>query len=303
MKFIPHAGKPTWQKVIEHKWWINQRRALDRIDAYLAAKSDHQAMVRMPTGTGKTAVIATLAQLLADRPRCLVVAPWEGLVKQLRRELEGRFWTKVGEDKSFTPKPCKVFTPSSFIDMRKEVAAAGVLLCTNQTLQALRKDQANFNKLRKWCDLVLVDEGHREPAPRWAEAVRDLDVPTVLFTATPYRNDLQLFDVDPAHTYSFTFAEALDAHIVRDVSFIDGSWALSGPHMATEFVQQLIKSVAETAKRLGLNETAVRVIVRCDDAEQIKSVVPALIARGRTVIGIPRDLQQERWERLSEGSS
>ena len=33
---------------------------------------------------------------------------------------------------------------------------------------------------------------------------------------------LKLFDVDPAHTYSFTFAEALDAHIVRDVSFIDG---------------------------------------------------------------------------------
>ena len=286
MKFIPRAGKPTWQKVIEHKWWINQRRALDRIDAYLAAKSDHQAMVRMPTGTGKTAVIATLAQLLADRPRCFVVAPWEGLVKQLQRELEGRFWTKVGEDKSFAPKPCKVFTPSSFIAMRKDVAAAGVLLCTNQTLQALRKDQANFNKLRKWCDLVLVDEGHREPAPRWAEAVRELDVPTVLFTATPYRNDLQLFDVDPAHTYSFTFAEALDAHIVRDVSFIDGSWALSGPHMATEFVQQLIRSVTETAKRLNLSETAVRVIVRCDDAEQIKSVVPALIARGRTVIGI-----------------
>ena len=286
MKFIPRAGSRTWQQVIEDKWWINQRRALDRMDAYLAAKSDRQAMVRMPTGTGKTAVIATLGQLLADKPRCLVVAPWENLVKQLRRELAERFWKKVGEDKSFTPRHCRVFTPSSFTGTRKEVAAAGVLLCTNQTLQALRKDDANFRKLRTWCELVLVDEGHREPAPRWAEAVRELDSPTVLFTATPYRNDLQLFDVDPTHTYSFTFGEALDAHIVRDVSFIDGSWPLSGPNVANEFAQQLIKSVAAMAKQLGLDESALRVIVRCEDAEQIKSVVPTLVARGRTVVGI-----------------
>lgn len=286
MKFIPHAGKRTWQQVIERKWWINQRRALTCIDGYLAAKSDRQAMVRMPTGTGKTAVIATLAQLLTDKPRCLVVAPWENLVKQLQRELAARFWTKVDEDKSFTPKPCKVFTPSSFIETRKDVADAGILLCTNQTLQALRKDHTSFSKLRTWCDLVLVDEGHREPAPRWAEAIRDLDVPTILFTATPYRNDLQLFDVDPNHTYSFTFGEALDAHIVRDVSFIEGSWTLSGPNTAAEFTQQLLKSVTATAKQLGANEADVRVIVRCDDAEQIKSVVPALITGGQTVIGI-----------------
>jgi len=205
MKFIQHSGSRNWQQVIEKKWWVNQRRAINRIDAYLAANSDRQAMVRMPTGTGKTAVIATLAQLLADRPRCLLVAPWEYLVKQLRRELFERFWKKVGEDSSFTPKACEIFTPSTFAGARKAVASGGVLLCTNQTLQVLRKDDATFRKLRTWCTLTLVDEGHREPAPRWAEAVRDTDSPTVLFTATPYRNDLQLFDVDPTFSYPFTF--------------------------------------------------------------------------------------------------
>lgn len=286
MKYIPHAGSRTWQQVIDAKWWVNQQGALRRMNGYLAAKSDRQAMVRMPTGTGKTAVIATLGQLLEDKPRCLVVAPWENLVKQLRRELSERFWKKVGEEESFTPRECKVFTPSTFASARKEVAAGGVLLCTNQTLQALRKNDANFKKLRNWCDLVLVDEGHREPAPRWAEAVRELESPTILFTATPYRNDLQLFDVDSDYTYSFTFGEALDAHIVRDVSFIDGAWPLSGANVTTEFVHQLVKSVAATAKQLGLDESAVRVIVRCEDAEQIKSVVPVLVARGRSVIGV-----------------
>lgn len=286
MKFISHAGKRTWQQVIDDKWWINQKAALSRMDAFLAANSNQQAMVRMPTGTGKTAVIATLAQLLADKPRCLVVAPWENLVKQLSRELAQRFWTKVGEETSFKPRECKVFTPASFAAARKEVANSGVLLCTNQSLQALRKVDTAFKKLRMWCDLVLVDEGHREPAPLWAEAVRDLESPTILFTATPYRNDLQLFDVDPAFTYSFTFGEALVAKIVRNVSFIAGSWALSGANVATEFVGQLIKSVAAVATQLGVNESTIRVIVRCDDAEQIKSIVPILAGRGRTVVGL-----------------
>jgi hypothetical protein len=160
------------------------------------------------------------------------------------------------------------------------------MLYTTQTLQALRKDGPAFRKLRAWCNLVLVDEGHREPAPRWAEAVRELDSSTVLFTATPYRNDLQLFDVDPAYTYSFTFGEALKTHIVRQVFFIDGSWPLWGPNIVNEFVHQLIKSVGSTAEKLGLQEAMLRVIIRCDDAEQIKSIVAALLARGQSAIGI-----------------
>ena len=286
MKFIRHSGTRTWKQAIEQKWWINQREAIGCIDAYLAANIDRQAMVRMPTGTGKTAVIATLAQLLLDRPCCLVVAPWENLVRQLQRELFERFWEKVGEDSSFTRKPCKIFTPATFTGARKAVGSAGVLLCTTQTLQGLRKDEPAFRKLRAWCNLVLVDEGHREPAPRWAEAVRELDSSTVLFTATPYRNDLQLFDVNPAYTYSFTFGEALQKHIVRHVSFIDGSWPLSGPNIVNEFAHQLIKSVASTAEQLGVDEAMLRVIIRCDDAEQIKSVVATLLARGQSAIGI-----------------
>ena len=155
MKFIQRSGSRTWQQVIKQKWWLNQQRAISRVENYLASNSDRQAMVRKPTGTGKTAVIATLAQLLSDKPRCLVVAPWEYLVGQLQQELHERFWRKVGEDSNFTPKQCEVFTPSAFVKALKAVGSAGVLLCTNQTLQALRKDDAKFPKLRSWCTLAL----------------------------------------------------------------------------------------------------------------------------------------------------
>jgi superfamily II DNA or RNA helicase len=286
MKYIKHLNGRSWRSVIEKKWWPNQRKALELASDYLDAKEDQQAMIRMPTGTGKTVVIATLAQLLEDYQRVLVVAPWENLVGQLEREISAKLWVKLGEATSLNPRPTKVFTPAGLKQVLKEVGQAGVLICTNQTLQALRKDNAAFQKLRKWTTLALVDEGHREPAPRWAEAVRDLDCPTVLFTATPYRNDLQLFDVNRDYFYSYTFGEALEDRIVRDIEFIDGAWSRDGLSTVNEFVTKLRDARKSIQKQLGLQSGDMRVIVRCSEAADIKAIASELDKCGESVIGV-----------------
>lgn len=48
---------------------------------------------------------------------------------------------------------------------------------------------SDFQELWRNIDLVTVDEGHREPAPKWAREVRVLARHTILLAATPYRND------------------------------------------------------------------------------------------------------------------
>lgn len=240
----------------------------------------------MPTGTGKTIVIATLAQLLQEHPRVLVVAPWESLVSQLQREISSCVWTKVGEEGALSPKATAVFTPTSLGKAFEKVQQAGVLICTNQTLQSLHKSNSSFQRLRKWASLALVDEGHREPAPRWAEAVRDLECPTILFTATPYRNDLQLFDVNRKFFYSFTFDEALEEQIVRKVEFIDGSWSRSGANTIEQFVTQLLDVCKTVESNVGLNNGQMRVIIRCAKVADIKAIAEALRERGTSVIGI-----------------
>jgi len=53
MKFIQHSGSRAWQQVIKQKWWLNQQRAINRVENYLASNSDRQAMVRMPTGQAR----------------------------------------------------------------------------------------------------------------------------------------------------------------------------------------------------------------------------------------------------------
>jgi superfamily II DNA or RNA helicase len=286
MKFVAHLQHRTWKAVIAEKWWQHQQQALEMVGDYLAATTDQQAMVRMPTGTGKTLVIATLARLLKEYPRVLVVVPWENLVRQLSLEIESRIWVKLGEYDALPARSVLTFTPTSLSAVLKQLQGTGVLVCTYQTLQAVYKKNSAFQSLRKWTTLTLVDEGHREPAPRWAEAIRDLEQPTVLFTATPYRNDLQLFNVNVDYFSSYTFDEALEQHIVRKVDFIDGTWTRGSANTVKEFVTKLLAARDSIQAHLGLNPGTMRVIVRCTDAANIKAVATELQTRGETVVGV-----------------
>ncbi len=286
MKFISHLKGRTWESAINKKWWPNQKQAMKLVGKYLATETNQQAMIRMPTGTGKSVVIAGLAQLLEDYPRVLVVAPWENLVSQLQREISSRVWKKIDEEKSLVPKATEAFTPSSLKSKLKKVQHSGILVCTIQTLQSLHKNNSAFQRLKKWATLALVDEGHREPAPRWAKAVRDLECPTVLLTATPYRNDLQLFDVSRDFFYSFTFDEAVEKRIVRDVEFVDGTWPRSGPNAIEQFVTQLLVISESTERKLGLQSGQMRAIIRCADASDVKAVTEMLHRKGASVIGV-----------------
>jgi hypothetical protein len=68
-------------------------------------------------------------------------------------------------------------------------------------------------------DVIMVDEGHYEPAPSWSRSVRSLKRPTILLSATPFRNDYKLFSVRGAFTYNFPFPDARKELLVRDIKF------------------------------------------------------------------------------------
>src|SRR5437667_7782196 len=92
-------------------------------------------------------------------------------------------------------------------------------ICTIQSLRQLHTETDNFlyRKLKETIDLALFDEGHSEPALTWARAIRDLEKKTILFTATPYRNDYRKFRVDSNHIYQFHCDQAESQNIIRSV--------------------------------------------------------------------------------------
>lgn len=50
------------------------------------------ALVRMPTGTGTSGVIALAAQELVSAKDVLLLTPWDALVEQLADDVASRFW-------------------------------------------------------------------------------------------------------------------------------------------------------------------------------------------------------------------
>jgi superfamily II DNA or RNA helicase len=54
--------------------WSHQNQAVEKVRSYIESDADGAALVRMPTGTGKTAVMAVLSQCFPDTPYVLIVA-------------------------------------------------------------------------------------------------------------------------------------------------------------------------------------------------------------------------------------
>jgi superfamily II DNA or RNA helicase len=267
----------SWQE----RLWPHQREALRRIRRYLTASPavDGSALIRMPTGTGKSGVIAVTAHTLGTRGHVLVLAPWDALVEQLVRDIAQRFWMRIGT-KAPSAKPTVRLLPSNAdAALRDARDTRTIFVATIATLEDLRaaEDLTVYRRLAQAVGTVLVDEGHREPAPSWSRAVRELRRPTVLFTATPYRNDLQLFRVHPDHYHSYSHQQAETDRFIRQVAF--EPMQLKG---AESFARELMRFCERTFGR----RDQPRVIVRCETQERVKAVTAALNKLGATALGV-----------------
>jgi superfamily II DNA or RNA helicase len=203
--------------------WPHQAKALTMIQGFLTARqgrSGTSALVRMPTGTGKSGVIAVTAHNLVETGDVLLLTPWDTLVTQLADDVGSRFWDRIGAERP-TRKPVRRLYPSGTGKSLETHEPETIWVATIATLQQLYASyRRDYEALSRRLRLVVVDEGHYEPAPTWAEAVRGLARPAVLFTATPYRNDLKYFNVDPhRHSYQYSHAEAEGVHSRGSVSW------------------------------------------------------------------------------------
>jgi hypothetical protein len=255
--------------------WDNQRDALAMCATYFASHSQRAALVQMPTGTGKTGVIAVVAsQRSIDRP-VLVISPSTALTTQLSADVGVNFWDRVCASDSWRPERTHLILPSRTADLVAELDPGKpgrlVVFSTIQALLQLRASNAKaYAYLKERIGTVVFDEGHREPAPIWAAAVREFGAPTVLCSATPFRNDLKLFDVDGNHVYFLSFDEAVARRLIRDVRIeeVQQGDALDFAHRIVERRNALIAD--------GLFAADAKIIVRCGSESSVIEMHNAL---------------------------
>jgi superfamily II DNA or RNA helicase len=194
---------------LERKLWTHQKDAIAFATERLRGSAEpHSSLVRMPTGTGKTGIIAVLS--VADPPPkwTLVLTPWANLCTQMVDDLKENFWQISSWKPSPAPKVERLLPSTATAILAKDDERL-ILVSTFATLVAIFKAHNGiYDTLASKLSQVFVDEGHYEPAVEWGQAVKQLKVPTLLLTATPYRNDLKLFRVIPENVFHFPHADA-----------------------------------------------------------------------------------------------
>jgi superfamily II DNA or RNA helicase len=267
----PKNGSSGLVPALLKKLFPCQREAISVIDKYLRTPvGPNAALVQMPMGTGKTGLMALCCTSFPKYAKALIVAPAEYLTRQIRTEVTNKFWEHAGlavpahlSAQTFTPSTFDANLPSS----------VDVLVCTVQTLQQLHtsSDQSFYEALRQSMNLVIFDEGHREPALTWAKAIRDLNKKIILFTATPYRNDNRKFSIDPNFKYVFPHREAERENIIRRVDI-----QLYPKRTSTESFGELLRQQLQRESR---RHAEPRILVRCPGANEISTLVHLLNSR------------------------
>ena len=288
--------------------WGHQRAACETLQRYLDRSPDNRryaALVRMPTATGKTGVMAVACNYLRPRTNVLCIAPGKYLTFQLRDALVSNFWVRVGARPAAGIKPARTFRPSDLQALLNDLSSSSILVCTASTLQILYEEWNNrglgrqnanvayaaaFDELLTRVHLLIVDEGHREPARQWAKAVRVFERPTILFSATPYRNDLRMFKVGrdgegraPCYRYTFRYHEAVGRNVIREVEFCAASRPFNSAtsdeisSRAAVFADQLLDfRRAAVAANVPADVQDPKVIVRCGTSDEMVAVFKAL---------------------------
>lgn len=340
-------------------FWLPQRREVAFAHGYLSAirasgPTNGAALIKMPTGTGKTAVIAALACGSPLASKTLILTPRAALVRQMKFDLSYRFWKK--QDAIYYNCTLHEDVASNKIDAKKQDIRCGalapvrtlsadqyeqiyaeralprqILVSTFNALHlnlgltppahrsmfgrdarevaysirhldddeeenidsgAIKDNLQAFRKLLRTVNLVIVDEGHYEPAYSWAQAVRAIGAPTIIFTATPYRNDYKYFQVDGNYVFNLPWQEAVDNKLIREVHCGTAIAITSAKHQAAARAagptkrrryteKDFVAEFAATLKRLPKGK---KVIVHAATFQSLKRLQSAFYAEGEAAV-------------------
>ncbi|MBO1298482.1 MULTISPECIES: DEAD/DEAH box helicase [Enterococcus] len=176
----------------------NNKLRKPQIEAYMAAKSffsdenNKEALVVLPTGTGKSGLIA-ISPFGVAKKRVLVITPGivtkASVIKTLH-PLDKNFWLTY--DVIFNPKNLPAIEEYTSDMLDSSLNKLDIVVTNVQQL-----NQSNSNSLinrvdNDFFDLIIVDEAHHSVADSWKKALAYFNDAKVLHvTGTPYRGDHQ----------------------------------------------------------------------------------------------------------------
>lgn len=177
------------------------------------------AIIVMPTGSGKTAVLMMSPFLLRSK-RVMVVTPSRLVRSQIFEEFSKlNLLKKIGVLSEGVPAPSVMEMKSRIesLEMWEECRKADVVIGTpNGMSPAYSAIPAPPDDL---FDLLLIDEAHHSPARTWKGTLEAFpNAKRILFTATPFRKDKK--EIKGKVVFEYSIRRAYEDGIFGEIKYV-----------------------------------------------------------------------------------
>jgi superfamily II DNA or RNA helicase len=282
-----------------------QAGAIHAIAAHFTISTD-PALVVMPTGSGKTAVLLA-APFALRATRALIITP-SRLVREQTAEGAGDLGVLkragVLADQLQLPKVFEIESKCSAADWEKLRDYDFVVAtpnCTSPEIDGIAKPPIDL------FDVILFDEAHHAAAATWSGLLDHFAKSRrILFTATPYRRDKQLIRARSIYTYPLR--KAFEDKIFGKVNFVPVQPANGAAFDVV--IAQKTEEIFRQDRAAGLAHV---VMVRTDSktrAEELKKIYEQstglrlqLIHSGHSAAFVKRTIEHLREGTVLDGTA
>jgi superfamily II DNA or RNA helicase len=229
--------------------------------------SDSPALIVMPTGSGKTALM-TLASFVVARSRILIVVPSRVIRDQIAREFNTLRIVKTTQCIPEGLDPPKVHVVMNQLKEKDDWDALVEFNVVVSTPKCVSPGESGVldTPPKSLFDTIFFDEAHHLPASTWTKLVDHFPNARVIsFTATPFRNDKK--PIPGEIIYSYPLARAIKNGFYRPIEFI--------PVSSRGTREQKDRRLAKRAKQIWEEEskkTAAKILVRVGQIKDTKKI-------------------------------
>lgn len=181
--------------------------------------SNYPAIITMPTGSGKTAILMLSAFVLMAK-RVLVLTPSRLVRSQIKEEFkELQTLLDIGALTNITDKPKvyelknKILTEEAWNGLKNFDVVVATPMSISPAIDDIPAPPDDI------FDLILIDEAHHSPAATWNEIIEAFpEAKKILFTATPFRRDKK--EIKGKFIYNYSISDAYKDGIFGKIEYI-----------------------------------------------------------------------------------
>lgn len=192
--------------------------AIHAIGSYFTLYKTDPALIVMPTGSGKTAVLILSAFLLKAK-RVLVISSSILVRGQITHEfqtLETLKNSNVFHSELESPKVYELKGPIKNQEEWDKLLDYDVVIGIPNSIHAGIKEEYRPNE--DLFDLILVDEAHHTRASTWDKTINAFPkAKKIYFTATPFRRDKK--EIEGRMVYYYPLSRAYEDKIFGDIGY------------------------------------------------------------------------------------